>query len=208
MAASDSDLARVEDAFCPWEWGTPEVAFSWRPRQLAASPPPKWRHGLPLWVATVQFCQGLKWMTSDDSLTSSYELPWLWWHRCKWHPPLLHGGPPSLDRHRRLIGMRPGTRFFIYGMNGLEILLQMPTSTHGLTSLAKHVASLPEHRWVQRLLSWHRFGTRRVGRPRNTWDSILDANCRYANLRYWRDAAFDNSLWNSHLGSFVDFCRM
>ena len=25
----------------------------------------------------------------------------------------------------------------IYGMNGVEILLQMPTSTHGLTSLAK-----------------------------------------------------------------------
>ena len=44
---------------------------------------------------------------------------------------------PSLDRHRRLIGMRPGTRFFIYGINGLEVLLQMPTSTHGLTSLAK-----------------------------------------------------------------------
>ena len=45
---------------------------------------------------------------------------------------------PSLDRHRRLIGMRPGTRFFIYGTNGLEVLLQMPTSTHGLTSLAKN----------------------------------------------------------------------
>ena len=44
---------------------------------------------------------------------------------------------PSLERHRRLIGMRPGTRFFTYGMNGLEILLQMPTSTHGLPSLAK-----------------------------------------------------------------------
>ena len=75
-------------------------------------------------------------------------------------------------------------------------------------NLAKHVASLPEHRWVQRLLSWHPFGTRRVGRPRNTWDSKLDAYCRYANLGYWRDAALDDSLWNSHLGSFVDFCRM
>ena len=75
-------------------------------------------------------------------------------------------------------------------------------------NLAKHVASLPEHRWVQRLLSWHPFGTRRVGRPRNTWDSKLDAYCRYANLGYWRDAALDNTLWNSHLGSFVDFCRM
>ena len=75
-------------------------------------------------------------------------------------------------------------------------------------NLAKHVASLPEHRWVQRLLSWHPFGTRRVGRPRNTWDSKLDAYCRYANLGYWRDAALDNTLWNSHLDSFVDFCRM
>ena len=44
---------------------------------------------------------------------------------------------PSLDRHRRLIGMRLGTGFFIYGMNGLEVLLQMPASTRGLTSLAK-----------------------------------------------------------------------
>ena len=42
---------------------------------------------------------------------------------------------PSLDRHRRLIGMRPGTRFFIYGMNGLEVLLQMPASTHGLAKI-------------------------------------------------------------------------
>ena len=33
--------------------------------------------------------------------------------------------------------MRPGTRFFIYGMNGLEVLLQMPASIHGPTSLAK-----------------------------------------------------------------------
>ena len=62
-------------------------------------------------------------------------------------------------------------------------------------NLPKHVASLPRHRWVQRLLSWHPFGTRRVGRPRNTWDSKIDAYCRYANL-------------GSHLDSFVDFCRM
>ena len=33
--------------------------------------------------------------------------------------------------------MRPGTRFFLYGMNALKILLQMPASTHGLTSLAE-----------------------------------------------------------------------
>ena len=91
VADLDSDLACVKDAFCRWEWDTPEVAFSWMPGQLAASPPPKWKHGLTPWTATVNFFQGLKWMTSEDTLTSSYELAWLWWHRCKWHPPLLHG---------------------------------------------------------------------------------------------------------------------
>ena len=75
-------------------------------------------------------------------------------------------------------------------------------------NLAKHVASLPAHRWVQRLLSWRPFGTRRVGRPRNTWDSKLDAYCRYANLGCGKDAALDTTLWNSHLDSFVNFCRM
>ena len=107
-------------------------------------------------------------------------------------------GDPSLDRHRRLIGTRPGTRFFIYGMNGLEVLLQMPASTHGLTSLAritgywnlaKHVASLPEHRWVQRLLSWHPFGTRRVGRPRPGIQTLMrTAGMRILDIgemRHW-----------------------
>ena len=31
-------------------------------------------------------------------------------------------------------------------------------------NLARHVAASPAHRWVQRLLSWHVIGTRRVGR--------------------------------------------
>ena len=42
-----------------------------------------------------------------------------------------------LDRRRRLIGMRLGTRFFIYGMNGSGVLLQIPAPKHGLTSHAK-----------------------------------------------------------------------
>ena len=73
-------------------------------------------------------------------------------------------------------------------------------------NLARHVAALPAHRWVQRLLSWHPFGTRRVGRPRHTWESKLHAYCRYANLGSWRE--LDDVVWNSHLASFVNFCRM
>ena len=70
-------------------------------------------------------------------------------------------------------------------------------------NLAKHVASLRAHRRVQRLLSWHPFGTRRVDRPRNTWESQLMRN---ANMRILDIKKFDNFLWNSHLGSFVHFC--
>ena len=54
-------------------------------------------------------------------------------------------------------------------------------------NLARHVAALPAHWWVRRLLSWHFFGTRRIGRPRLTWESKPHAYCRYANLRSWRE---------------------
>ena len=73
-------------------------------------------------------------------------------------------------------------------------------------NLARHVAALPAHRWVQRLLSWHPFGTRRVGRPRHTWESKLHAYCRYANLGSWREIG--DVVWNWHLASCVNFCRM
>ena len=49
----------------------------------------------------------------------------------------------SLDRRQKLIGMRIGMRFFIYGMNGSEILLQMHTLIHGLTSHAKTTGIWP-----------------------------------------------------------------
>ena len=43
----------------------------------------------------------------------------------------------SLDRRQKLIGMRLGWKFFIHGMNGSKILLQMHTLIHGLSSHAK-----------------------------------------------------------------------
>ena len=79
------------------------------------------------------------------------------------------------DRRQKLIGMRLGTTFFIYGMNGSKIFI---ANAHANTwsyitcknywNLARHVAALPAHRSVQRLLLWHPFVTRRVGRPRHT----------------------------------------
>ena len=49
----------------------------------------------------------------------------------------------SLDRRQKLIGMRLGMRFFIYGMNGSKMLLQMHTLIHGLTSHAKTIGIWP-----------------------------------------------------------------
>ena len=75
-------------------------------------------------------------------------------------------------------------------------------------NLARHVATLLAHRWVQRLLSWRPLGARRAGRPRHTWESKLQAYCRYTTIGSWREAALDEMVWSSHLDLFVDFCRM
>ena len=65
-----------------------------------------------------------------------------------------------------------------------------------IRNLARHVATLPAHRWVQRLLSWRPFGARRAGRPRHTWESKLEAYCGHTNMGSWREAALDEIVWN------------
>ena len=40
-------------------------------------------------------------------------------------------------------------------------------------NLAYFFALLPNHRWLKRVLHWNPCGRRRVGRPKNSWDSIL-----------------------------------
>ena len=49
-------------------------------------------------------------------------------------------------------------------------------SSKNYWNLAEHVAGLPAHRWVKRLLSYHPVGVRRVGRPRHTWEPKLTCN--------------------------------
>ena len=49
----------------------------------------------------------------------------------------------SLDRRQKLIGMRLGTSFFIYEMNGSNILLHMHTLIYGFTSHAKMIGIWP-----------------------------------------------------------------
>ena len=51
-------------------------------------------------------------------------------------------------------------------------------------------------------------GARRVGRPRHTWDSKLEAYSRYATLGSWKGVGLDDVVWNSQLDSFVHFGRI
>ena len=110
----------------------------------------------------------------------------------------------SLDRRQKLIGMRLGTRLLVYGMSGSEVLFQMHTlimrPCKNDWNLAKHVTVLLAHRWVQRLLSWHLFGTRRVGHPRHKWESEHHAYCSYANQILDRGR---KRLWMTSCGTLM-----
>ena len=59
------------------------------------------------------------------------------------------------------------------------------------SNLARHVAILPAHRWVQCLLSWYLFGARRMGRPRPTW--LSKTSCV---LQVRKSGIVERSGWN------------
>ena len=63
--------------------------------------------------------------------------------------------------------------------------------------LAHYFALLPDHRWFKRVLHWNPCGRRRVGRPKNSWDTILENFCRLKGLPSWEVAAMDQDLWSS-----------
>ena len=60
-------------------------------------------------------------------------------------------------------------------------------------NLAYFFALLPNHRWLKRVLHWNPCGRRRVGRPKNSWDSILGNFCRLKGLPSWEVAAMVGS---------------
>ena len=59
----------------------------------------------------------------------------------------------------------------------------------------------------KRVLHWNPFGRRRVGRPKNSWDTILENFCRLKGLPSWEVAAMDQDLWSSSLAEFLHFCK-
>lgn len=87
-------------------------------------------------------------------------------------------GYEFLERRRKLVGMRPGTKsLHLWNGRVKSIVANTYASTrycilckNGWT-FPRYVANLPAHRWVQRLLSRHPFGARSVGRPRTRRES-------------------------------------
>ena len=92
-------------------------------------------------------------------------------------------GNQSLDRRRRLIGMKLGTRFFIYGMDGSEVCCKYPRQYVVLHRMQKslefgkaccHFACASVGSTFALLASFY-LSARRAGRPRHTRESKLQA---------------------------------
>ena len=74
-------------------------------------------------------------------------------------------------------------------------------------NLAQYFATLPEHRWIKRVLAWQPQGHRRSGRPKYSWDTLITNFCRWKNLPSWEVSAIDVELWRSNLPEFLEFCK-
>ena len=46
-------------------------------------------------------------------------------------------------------------------------------------SLSQHIATVPQERWIRRILRWCPAGRYRTGRPHFHWDSNMDYYCGY-----------------------------
>ena len=75
--------------------------------------------------------------------------------------------------------------------------------------LASHIANLPEHRLVRRVLAWNpSVRYRSLGRRPHTWDYQVQAFCRYKGLGPWLEEAKYHHHWSALFGDFYTFCQM
>ena len=75
--------------------------------------------------------------------------------------------------------------------------------------LASHIANLPEHRWVRRILAWNpSVRYRSLGRRAHTWDYEIQAFCRYKGLGPWLEEAKCHHHWTALFEDFCAFCQM
>lgn len=120
----------------------------------------------------------------------------------------------SLGRRQKLIRMRLGPRFFIYGMNGSKTLLQMHTPINGLKSHAKITGiwqgMLPVYLHIDgfnaccRGILWY------LSRGPSATYVGVNTPCVLQVRRYWtveREATVDDAVWNREFGSFANSSR-
>ena len=74
--------------------------------------------------------------------------------------------------------------------------------------LAHYAANLPPDRWLARILTWTCREHQNTGRPRNTWDTMIQKFYRYQQLGKWLDVARDANRWSNLMPHFVTFCTL
>lgn len=108
-----------------------------------------------------------------------------------------------------------GTKFYIRGMNGNNILqLRNCQRLGGLVTATlfdnlhktTHVARLPTQRWAQRAFHWQPRGCKKFGRPHVTWEGKFEIFCRFRNLGVWKRRALDSIWWRSLTDDLAEHC--
>ena len=76
--------------------------------------------------------------------------------------------------------------------------------------LAAYVVSLPQDRWICRVLNWiPDFGRRNAqGRLQQSWDDKLSAYCCWRGWGTWKDTARNSLAWMQCMDDFVQFVNM
>ena len=72
--------------------------------------------------------------------------------------------------------------------------------------LVHYAANLPPDRWLARILTWTCREHQKTGRPRNTWDTMIQKFSRYQQLGNWLDVARDANRCSNLMPHFMTFC--
>ena len=76
---------------------------------------------------------------------------------------------------------------------------------HSYWNLAHHVTTLSADRWVKRAMNWSPNGARILGRPRNSWQTYLEAFARFSGFDSWSECV--SNLFDVACDAFSDFVQ-
>ena len=70
-----------------------------------------------------------------------------------------------------------------------------------------YASSLPQCRWLRRVLAWTPLGYRSQGRPSNTWQSTVASFCEENGVGDWILAAQDSQAWLAFTEDFIEYAN-